>query len=183
MGVIVLWGMKIHRIQSLMKEVKMTEREIASGQDLWRRFPPLEPKERQALKASQERLLQMLPDNKDIPALLEQVSHLTREYNLSDVSLHTDEFQSGKPGAAVSATAAAQNTKTTEDSSAVSSFPVKLSFAGDYRETAYFLDALQNLPRLVRVESVKMQRGVPLVVSEVVWKSYFKNEDLRVMGQ
>ena len=182
-GAIILWGMKIHRIRGLIREVKKVELELASGQELWRRFPPLEPNERIALKASQDRLLRMLPADKDLPALLEQVSHLTREYNLSEVSLHTDEFQSAKPGSTVAATAAAKKKQAAEDNKAVSSFPVQLSFAGDFRETAYFLDALQNLPRLIRVDSVQVKRGVPLVVSEVGWKAYYKNEDLLVMGQ
>ena len=77
----------------------------------------------------------------------------------------------------------AQKAQPAEDSEAISSFPVRLSFAGDYREIAYFLEALQNLPRWVRVDTLKMQRGVPLVISDVSWQAYYKNGDLLVLGK
>jgi Tfp pilus assembly protein PilO len=109
------------------------------------------------------------------------VSYLTREYNLSEISLHTDEVNSSAPGSAVVASTAAQKAQLAGDSGAISSLPIRLSFAGDFREIAYFLEALQNLPRMVRVDSLKMQRGVPLVVSEVGWKAYYKNGDLLVL--
>jgi len=182
-GAVIFWGIKVHRIRGLMGEVARVEQDLATGQDLWRRFPPLEPRERKSLQEAQERLLRMLPEDKDLPTLLQQVSHLTREYNLSAISLHTDEVSSSAPGSAVAASTATQKAQPAEDSEAISSFPVRLSFAGDYREIAYFLEALQNLPRLVRVDSLKMQRGVPLVVSEVGWQAYYKNGDLLVLGK
>ena len=138
-GVVIFWGMKIHRIRGLMGEVAQVEHDLATGQDLWRRFPPLEPKERESMQEAQQRLLRTLPDGKDLPTLLQQVSYLTREYNLSEISLHTDEVSSSAPGSAVAASTAAQKAQPAEDSEAISSFPVRLSFAGDYREIAYFL--------------------------------------------
>ncbi len=178
---VIFWGMKIHRIRGLMGEVARVEQDLAAGQDLWRRFPPLEPKERESMQEAQQRLLRTLPEGKDLPTLLQQVSYLTREYNLSEISLHTDEVNSSAPGSAVVASTAAQKAHPAGDSGAISSLPIRLSFAGDFREIAYFLEALQNLPRMVRVDSLKMQRGVPLVVSEVGWKAYYKNGDLLVL--
>ena len=181
LGAVIFWGMKIHRIRGLMGEVARVEQDLAAGQDLWRRFPPLEPKERESMQEAQQRLLRTLPEGKDLPTLLQQVSYLTREYNLSEISLHTDEVNSSAPGSAVVASTAAQKAQLAGDSGAISSLPIRLSFAGDFREIAYFLEALQNLPRMVRVDSLKMQRGVPLVVSEVGWKAYYKNGDLLVL--
>ena len=182
-GTIVFWGTKVNRIRGLMGEVKQVERDLAAGQELWRRFPPLDPEERKSLQAAQQRILSMLPDDRDLPNLLQQVSHLTRQYNLSEISLHTDELNSSAPSSTVAASTVAQKGQAVEDTEAIRSYPVKLSFAGDYREIAYFLEALQNIPRLLRVDSVKVQRGVPLVVSEVGWKAYYKNADLLVLGQ
>jgi len=183
LGAAIFWGIKVHRIRGLMGEIAQVDKDLAAGQELWRRFPPLAPHEKRALREAQERLLRMLPEDKDLPTLLQQVSRLTREYNLSEVSLNTDEINSSAPKSAVAASTAAQQAQPAENSEAISSFPVRLSFAGDYREIAYFLEALQNLPRLVRVDSLKMQRGVPLVVSEVGWKAYYKNGDLLVLGK
>ena len=181
LGAVIFWGMNIHRIRGLMGEVARVEQDLAAGQDLWRRFPPLEPKEREFMQEAQQRLLRTLPEGKDLPTLLQQVSYLTREYNLSEISLHTEEVNSSAPGSAVVASTAAQKAQPAGDSGAISSLPIRLSFAGDFREIAYFLEALQNLPRMVRVDSLKMQRGVPLVVSEVGWKAYYQNGDSLVL--
>ena len=133
------------------------------------------------MQEAQQRLLRTLPEGKDLPGLLQQVSYLTREYNLSDISLHTDEINSSAPGSTVVAATAAQKAQPAGDSGAISSLPIRLSFTGDFREIAYFLESLQNIPRMVRVDSLKMQRGVPLVVSEVAWKAYYKNGDSLVL--
>jgi len=179
----IFWGIKVHRIRNLIREVAQVETELAAGQELWRKFPPFDPSEKKALQEAQERLLRMLPEDKDLPTLLQQVSLLTLEYNLSDVFLKTEEFTPSASASVVAASTAAQRAKSAEYSKVIASFPVKLSFAGDYREVAYFLDALQNLPRLVRVDLLRLQRGVPLVKSEVTWKAYYKNGDLPVIGK
>jgi len=174
-GGLVFWGIKVHHIRKLMREISNVERELSAGQELWRRFPPLHANEKRALQGAHERLLQRLPEDKDIPRLLEQVSRLAQEYHLSDTSLKTDDITVSGSTSVVAASTPAPKMTTAGASGPVSSVPVRLSFAGDYREIAYFLGALQNLPRLLRVESVSLRRGIPLVLSEVSWKAYYKS--------
>ncbi len=182
-GGLVFWGIKVHHIRKLMREISKVERELSSGQELWRQFPPLQVDEKRTLLDAHERLLQKLPEDKDLPRLLEQVSRLAREYHLSDVSLKTDNITVSASTSVVAASTAAPKVTTAGASGPVASFPVQFSFAGDYREIAYFLGALQNLPRLLKVESVSLRREVPLVLSEVSWKAYYKNGALGEMGR
>ena len=180
-GLLVFWGIKVHHVRMLMGEISRVERELSAGQDIWRRFPPLRPNEKLGLQEARDRLLQRLPGNKDIPRLLEQVSRLAREHHLSDISLKTDDIGvSDLNSVAVTPRAVAQ-VSTSGQSGPMASFPVQLSFAGDYREIAIFLGALQNLPRLLKVESVSLRRGVPLVLSEISWKAYYKNGEFEGM--
>lgn len=180
-GLLVFWGIKVHHIRKLMREISRVERQLSTGQALWRRFPPLRPEEKRALLEAQDRLLQRLPEHKDLPRILEQVSRLARDYHLSDVSLKTDDIIVSDSKSVVAAPRAVSKVSTSGPSGPVASFPVQFSFAGDYREIAFFLDALQNLPRLLKVESVSLRRGVPLVLSEVSWKAYYKNGEFEEM--
>lgn len=180
-GLLVFWGIKVHHIRKLMREISRVERQLSTGQALWRRFPPLRPEEKRALLEAQDRLLQRLPEHKDLPKILEQVSRLARDYHLSDVSLKTDDIIVSDSKSVVAAPRAVSKVSTSGPSGPVASFPVQFSFAGDYREIAFFLDALQNLPRLLKVESVSLRRGVPLVLSEVSWKAYYKNGEFEEM--
>lgn len=180
-GLLVFWGIKVHHIRKLMREISRVERQLSTGQALWRRFPPLRPEEKRALLEAQDRLLQRLPEHKDLPKILEQVSRLARDYHLSDVSLKTDDIIVSDSKSVVAAPRAVSKVSTSGPSGPVASFPVQFSFAGDYREVAFFLDALQNLPRLLKVESVSLRRGVPLVLSEVSWKAYYKNGEFEEM--
>ena len=60
----------------------------------------------------------------------------------------------------------------------IDSFSIKLTFAGDYREIAPFLEALQGIPRLVTIQSLQLQRALPQVVAEVVLNAYYLKGDL-----
>lgn len=180
----VSWALKLRDIQHLQWQVALTEGKLKSAQDLWRNYPPMEPEKRGDLERSQERLFRSLPREKEIPPLYEEISRLAREFNLSEVTIGTED-QAVKPGAEKGASpaapprvapaqAAAPSPGPSEDSGPIGSFAVKVSFSGDYREIAYFLEALRTIPRLVTVQSLQMRRRVPVVSAEIVLRSYYQ---------
>ena len=178
----VFWGLKIQNLQALKLEITQLEAKITSGQELWRQFPPLGPSEKRNLNEAHKRLLRKLPEDKDLPSLLQEVSRLALEHNLSEVSLKTgDTAGPSRKSSVVAATTAAPKAKTGDGSETVASFPLQVSFSGDYKEIAYFLEALKDLPRLVRTQSLLVQRDVPLVRTEVVLQAYYKKGDLPVI--
>ncbi|MFQ5902636.1 MAG: type 4a pilus biogenesis protein PilO [Candidatus Binatia bacterium] len=188
---VVFWVFKIRNIQRLRVEIVQLETKLSKGQEIWRDYPPLTPEERRDLQKAQERLFRMLPRDKDIPPLLQEVSRLAREYNLADVSFHTGDGaalsdKGQQPASAASQVAAvpqptpAVAPNVQESSGPIASFPLKVTFAGDYRKVAYFLEALQKIPRLMTIQSLQLQRGIPLVVAEVVLKAYYYRGDLSV---
>lgn len=187
----VLGTLKLQNIQSLKVAIARQEAQIREGQEIWRSHPPLSLEQRENFKKWEKRLSQMLPSEKDIPSLLEAISRLARERNLMDVS-----FQTGDGAAAASGSAPAPGSTVPlvvpppsvtptqpEAVKPIDSFPVKVSFMGDYREIAYFLIELEKLPRLVTIQSVKVNRGVPLLPSEVILNGYYKNEGQSVVGK
>jgi len=180
---LVFAGVKVQHIQWLRREVAKVERELSTGQQLWRRYPPLRAAERRALEETQKRLLRRLPEDRDIPRLLEDVSRLAQEHHLSDVALKTENLDAPGSLTAVASVTNPPRVTAAEPPGPVASFPMQLSFAGDYREIPYFLGEVQNLPRIVQVESVTLRREVPLVRSDVSWKVYYRSGDLEALGE
>ena len=180
----VFWGLKIQNLWALKREVTQFEAKITSGRELWRQFPPLGPSEKRNMKEAQKRLVRKLPEGKDLPSLLQEISRLAHEHGLLDLSIKLADTAdpSGKPSV-VAATAATPKADGADDSKIIASFLIRISVSGDYRQVAYFLEALKDLPRLVRTQSLLVQREVPFVRTEVVLQAYYKKGDLPVIGK
>jgi Tfp pilus assembly protein PilO len=182
------WAVKIRAIQRLRGEIRQVEVKLSQGQQAWKGSPPLSAKEREELQAAQQRLVKLLPKEKDVPAALQDISRVARDYNLANLALATVESAAAAgpprpPGDGASQAVVVQPAPAAAPAAAgspgpIDSFSIKLSFAGDYREIASFLEALQRIPRLITVQSLQLQRGVPLVVAEVVVNAYYLKGDL-----
>lgn len=174
------WAFKIRAIQRLRGEIRQVEVKLSKGQETWKSSPPLSARERQGLQGAQERLLKLLPKEKDVPAALQDISRVAREYNLANLTITTSEAASPQPAPAPQPAGSkpAPSPPTAAGSSPIASFSVKLTFAGDYREIASFLEALQKIPRLITIQSLQLQRGLPLIVAEVVVNAYYLKGDL-----
>lgn len=177
------WVFKIRGIQRLRSEILQVEGKLSKGQEMWRSSPPLSPGERAELQKAQERLLRALPKEKDVPPVLQDISRVAQDYNLSNLSLTTIETAAASPSAApgggTSQAVVVQPAPAAPGSPGpIDSFNIKLTFAGDYREIAPFLEALQGIPRLVMIQSLQLQRALPQVVAEVVLNAYYLKGDL-----
>ncbi len=190
----IFWLLKLLNIQRLKAEIVQLEAKLGKGQEVWRDYPPLTQEERKDLQRARERLIRTLPRDKDIPSLLQEISRLAREYNLANVSINTGEGasalgagQAPAPTTGAPQVVAPQPTPpvspSAESSGPIASFPLKVAFAGDYREIAYFLEALQRLPRLVTIQSLQLQRSLPLVAAEVILHAYYQKGSLSVTGK
>ena len=65
-----------------------------------------------------------------------------------------------------------------QDFGPIGSFMVRVNFTGDYREIAYFLEGLREIPRLVTVQSLQLRRRAPVVSAEVVLRGYYRKGSL-----
>lgn len=188
------WVFKIRGIQRLRGEILQVEIKLSKGQELWKSFPPLSAREREELQKVQERLMRTLPKEKDVPSALQDISRVARDYNLTNLSLST--IDGAKPPSAAPSPAPAGGALqpavvlqavspapaappvVAGSSGPVDSFSIKVTFAGDYQEIAHFLEALQRIPRLMAIQSLQLQRALPLVVAEVVLNAYYLKGDL-----
>jgi len=189
---VVFWIFKLRAIQRLRAEIAQLETRLMQGQELWKSFPPLTAKEKRELQKAHGRLLQMLPREKEIPSLLQEISRLARNYHLSDVSFRADDGSGSAPasesvrvvpGTVVSQAPPQTGPAVPESPGPVASFPVKVAFTGDYREIAYFLQELQKVPRLVTIHSVQFKRGLPLLEGEIQVHAYYQKGELPLSGK
>ena len=188
---IVFWVLEIRNIQRLKMEVVQLETNLSKGQELWREYPPLTPGESRNLQEAQDRLFRLLPRDKDIPPMLQEITRLAGKYSLSDISFNTGNGvappsagQPSVPAGGATQVVVPQPTppvpsKPLERSGPIDSFPLRVAFIGDYREIAYFLEALHRIPRLIKIQSLQLRRGVPLVAAEVTLNAYYRREELR----
>ena len=188
--VLVFWVFKIRNIQRLRGDIVQMEIKLSKGQEVWRNSPPLTPREKENLQKAQERLFRMLPKEKDVPSLLQEVSRVARDYNLANLSLSTgDGATPPSPGQSPTPVSVSPQTAVVQSapppppvvgagSGAMDSFTIKVTFGADYREIASFLEGLQKSPRLVTVQSLQMQRALPLVMAEVALNAYYQKGDL-----
>ena len=103
---------KFMSIQRVKGDIARLEIELSRGQELWNRYPPLSAAQRKDLEATQRRLFQMLPREKEIPSILEEIAGLARNNNLVEISFATGDGAAPgapppgiSPGAAVAAQA------------------------------------------------------------------------------
>lgn len=194
LGLLVFWVFKIRNIQRLRSDIVQVEAKLGKGQEIWKSFPHLSPREKEGLQKSQQQLLRMLPKEKDIPSVLQEVSRVAQDYNLTNLSLST--IDGAKPPSAAPSPALASGASqpavvvqavspaptaspvVAGGSGPIDSFSIKVTFAGDYQEIAPFLEALQGIPRLVTIQSLQLQRALPQVVAEVVLNAYYLKGDL-----
>src|SRR3989338_6055728 len=184
------WVFKIRGIQRLRSALLEVDGQLRQGPEMWRSSPPLSPGERDQLQKAQERLLRALPKEKDVPPVLQDISRVAQDYNLSNLSLTTKETAAASspapppaPGGGTSQAVVVQPVPAASPAAPgspgpIDSFSIKLTFAGDYREIAPFLEALQGIPRLVTIQSLQLQRALPQVVAEGVLNAYYLKGDL-----
>lgn len=134
----------------------------------------------------------MLPKERDVPSVLQDVSRVARDYNLDNLSLSTGDGakppSAGQSPAPASSALQAVVTQAVPavlpaaagSSGPIDSFAVKGTFAADYQEVARFLEALQKIPRLMTIQSLQLQRALPLVMAEVALNAYYQKGELAV---
>jgi Tfp pilus assembly protein PilO len=181
---------KFLSIQRVNGDIARLEIELSRGQELWKGYPPLSAAQRKDLEATERRLFQMLPREKEIPAILEEIAGLARNNNLVEISFAAGDGAAPgapppapAPGAAVAAQAPgakppAPGAAAADGAKPIESIPITMAFSGDHRGLAMFLEGLKKLSRLVTVQSLSVKRGIPLLTADIVLHAYYQKGEL-----
>jgi Tfp pilus assembly protein PilO len=188
LALLATWGFKVSNIQRLKRDISELEKKLGRAQGVWKNYPPLSADEKRKLEAVQQRLVHLLPKDKDIPFVFEIVTRLAQERGLKEISFavgdgspaQAAEAAPGPPAAGSPVVVAPPEQPPpkveakTESGGPIDSFRLKVGFSGDYRDIAGFLDELEQIPRLNTIESVRLWRGVPALSGELLLKIYYR---------
>jgi len=124
------------RLKSLNATISTQEKRLATLKQAAARAPALE-KEVAEAQEEFEHLLSFLPDQKEIPALLENVSKVGAEVGLENILFQPQPEQLREFYAVI---------------------PIRLEIRGTYHELGVFFDRVSKLNRILKVEALNMIR-------------------------
>jgi len=129
---------RIQKIEQLDRDIEITAQKIAEGKRIAARLGPLK-EEYQALLKKLAFLEVMLPKEKEIPDLLIMIQDTLTEFNV--------DFSTFTP----------QNISWEKDR-IYGKLPITMSLTADYFDLIAYLDRIENLPRIVDVKELKLNK-------------------------
>ena len=130
---------RIQKIEQLDKDIEITAQKIAEGKRIAARLGPLK-EEYQALLKKLEFLEVMLPKEKEIPDLLVMIQDTLTEFNV--------DFSTFTP----------QNISWEKDI-IYGKMPIAMSLTASYFDLIAYLDRIENLPRIIDVQSLNLSKA------------------------
>jgi Tfp pilus assembly protein PilO len=130
---------RIQKIEQLDRDIEITAQKIAEGRRIAARLGPLK-EEYQALLKKLEFLEVMLPKEKEIPDLLVMIQDTLTEFNV--------DFTNFTP----------QNISWEKDL-IYGKMPIAMSLTASYFDLIAYLDRIENLPRIIDVQSLNLSKA------------------------
>jgi type IV pilus assembly protein PilO len=123
-------------MDQLQADLAQQEKRLAVLKEAAAKLPALQE---EVAKAEEEfaHLLSLLPDQKEIPALLETVSHLGAQVGLENILFQPQPEQPREFYAVI---------------------PIRLDLIGTYHKLGAFFDSMSKLDRILRVENLSLTR-------------------------
>ena len=134
-----LYQPRMQKIEQLDKDIAITAEKIAEGKRIAAKLPALKV-EYKALSEKLEFLEVMLPKEKEIPDLLVMIQDTLTEFNV-DFSTFTPQ----------------QNIAWEKDR-IYGILPITMGLTADYFDLIAYLDRIENLPRIIDVKELKLNK-------------------------
>lgn len=130
---------RIQRIEQLERDIELTAKKIAEGKRIAAQLGPLK-EEYAALLEKLKFLEVLLPKEKEIPDLLVMMQDTLTEFNV-DFTIFTH-----------------QNISWEKDK-IYGKMPISMSLTASYFDLIAYLDRIENLPRIIDVETLKLSKA------------------------
>ncbi len=130
---------RMQRIEQLDRDIEITANKIIEGKRIAARLGPLK-EEYAALLKKLEFLEVMMPKEKEIPDLLVMIQDTLTEFNV--------DFTTFTP----------QNISWEKDR-IYGKMPIAMSLTAGYFDLIAYLDRIENLPRIIDVQSLRLSKG------------------------
>jgi len=130
---------RTQKIEQLDRDIKLTANKITEGKRIAARLGPLK-EEYAALLEKLEFLEVMLPKEKEIPDLLVMIQDTLTEFNVDFTTFTPQKISWEKEGI-------------------YGRMPLSMGLSANYYDLIAYLDRIENLPRLIDVQSLKLSKG------------------------
>lgn len=130
---------RVEKIEQLDRDIELTAKKIIEGKRIAAQLGPLK-EEYAALKEKLDFLEVMLPKEKEIPDLLIMIQDTLNEFDV--------DFTNFTP----------QNISWEKDR-IYGKMPISMSLSANYFDLIEFLDRVENLPRLIDIKTLKLNRA------------------------
>ena len=162
---------RIKELRKIKREITQAEKEIAEAKRIERDLKPSSQEEARWREVEFTFPL-LIPPEKDVHKLIYELAGRARRCNILDISLK--EEKEGKPPEGRQP-AAPENSVKGEPTpvGGMEYFFLRLYFHCQYKDLALFLKEIQDVKRLLLLESLVIKRGFPLISVELMVKAYY----------
>ena len=162
---------KIKAIRRIKAEIAQAEKEIERIKRMERDFKPSSQEEAR-WREVEFSFPSLIPPEKDVHELIYELAGRAKKCDILDISLKEEKESKVPEGRQpVSPKTSVKGEPTALGG--MEYFLLRLYFHSDYRDLALFLKEIQDVKRLLLLESLVIKREFPLISVELVVKAYY----------
>jgi len=163
---------KVREMKRINAEIDRVENEIEKANGVWL-FSREEGEKQEEMES---RLSTVIPPGRDYPELIREIARRARKLNIQDIS-----FKGGgelNPNVLEGEKEVSPEIPALPDGD-IGHFYLGLSFHSSFRDLARFLEEIQEIDRLVEIESLVIKRDFPMISVEMVVMAYYRQKSPR----
>ena len=162
---------KIKELRRSKAEIAQAEKEIERIKRMERDFKPSSQEEARWREVEFSFPL-LIPPEKDVHKLIYELAARAKKCDILDISLK-EEKESKVPEVRRPVSPATSVKGEPTPLGGMEYFFLRLYFHSDYRDLAIFLKEIQDVKRLLLLESLVIKRGFPLISVDLMVKAYY----------
>jgi Tfp pilus assembly protein PilO len=185
-----LYLSKINQLKTLQSEIKEVEETILKGQQLQARCAPLTEEEKRTRSEMREKFSKGIPPEGGLLVLVKDIANIAQECSIYDISFSmatTAEHSSSQKSSTLKAATVTGSASDPSLGASTSSFTqgiegegitlnqisLRTTFHCRYQDLADFLKGISTLPRIIEVESITIERKLPLMDVEIALNAFY----------
>jgi len=162
---------KIKEMRRIKAEIAQAEKEMERIKRMERDFKPSSQEEAR-WREVESSFPSLIPPEKDVHGLIYELAGRARKCNILDISLKEEKEGKVPEGRRpVSPETSVKGKPTPVEG--MEYFFLRLYFHCQYKDLALFLKEIQDVKRLLLLESLVIKRGFPLISVELMVKAYY----------
>ena len=178
-----LYLSKINELKSIQSEINEVENNLLEGKQLQARCELPTEDEKKVWSEIRYSLYGRIPPEKRLLKLVKDIAKVAYDCSIYDVSFSMPDSAEdyrrmnsvndniSNPIIETAAASSAQGNM--PDDIKLNRFSIKTSFHCRYQDLARFLKGINNLPRLIEVESLEIKRRLPLMEVEMAINAFY----------